>query len=160
MYRSTDIHTMSKFVNVKMSSVSTEHTSRLPIYVSQGNSSMVSCQKGPTRNAYAWQIGSFWQDTLELWHADCICHPAAVFDHPQRKVVATGPHSTNGFSIAIQIRWKFRFTLISIQIQWLLQNFVHGTTAVLSLHVQKLLRPDGQQRNSSKAKFGSNLNCE
>ena len=29
-------------------------------------SSMVSCQKGPTLHAYAWQIGPFWQDTLEL----------------------------------------------------------------------------------------------
>ena len=26
---------------------------------------MVSCQKGPTRHAYAWQIGPFWEDTLE-----------------------------------------------------------------------------------------------
>ena len=25
---------------------------------------MVSCQKGPTRHAYAWQIGPFGQDTL------------------------------------------------------------------------------------------------
>ena len=31
--------------------------------------SMVSCQKGPTRHAYAWQIGPFWQDTLNLWFA-------------------------------------------------------------------------------------------
>ena len=45
----------------------------------------------------------------------------------------------NDFSIAIQIRWKFRFTLISILIQWSLQNFVHGTTAVLSWHVQKIV---------------------
>ena len=30
------------------------------------NSSMVSCQMGPTRHAYAWQIEPFWQDTLEL----------------------------------------------------------------------------------------------
>ena len=30
--------------------------------------SMVSCQKGPTRHAYAWQIGPFWQDTMELWY--------------------------------------------------------------------------------------------
>ena len=30
------------------------------------NMSMVSCQKGPTRHAYAWPIGPFWQDTLEL----------------------------------------------------------------------------------------------
>ena len=27
---------------------------------------MVSCQKGPTRHAYAWQIRSFWQDTLDI----------------------------------------------------------------------------------------------
>ena len=27
---------------------------------------MVSCQKGPTRHAYAWQIGPFWQDTLDI----------------------------------------------------------------------------------------------
>ena len=29
-------------------------------------SSMVSLQKGPTRHAYAWQIGPFWQDTLVM----------------------------------------------------------------------------------------------
>ena len=29
--------------------------------------SMVSCQKGPTRHAYAWQIGHFWQDTLDIF---------------------------------------------------------------------------------------------
>ena len=28
--------------------------------------SMVSCQKGPTRHAYARQIGPFWQDTLDM----------------------------------------------------------------------------------------------
>ena len=28
---------------------------------------MVSCQKDPTRHAYAWHIGTFGQDTLELW---------------------------------------------------------------------------------------------
>ena len=28
--------------------------------------SMVSCQKGPTRHAYAWHIGPFWQDTLDM----------------------------------------------------------------------------------------------
>ena len=30
------------------------------------DSSRASCQKGPTRHAYAWQIGRFWQDTFEL----------------------------------------------------------------------------------------------
>ena len=28
--------------------------------------SMVSCQKGPTHHAYAWQIGPFWQNTLNV----------------------------------------------------------------------------------------------
>ena len=27
---------------------------------------MVSCQKGPTRHAYAWQIGPFLQDTIDM----------------------------------------------------------------------------------------------
>ena len=30
------------------------------------NISMVSCQKGPICHAYAWQIGPFWQDTLDI----------------------------------------------------------------------------------------------
>ena len=32
--------------------------------------SMVSRQKGPTCHAYAWQIGPFWQDTLDM--AQCV----------------------------------------------------------------------------------------
>ena len=27
---------------------------------------MLSCQKGPIRHAYAWQIGPFGQDTLDI----------------------------------------------------------------------------------------------
>ena len=50
-----------------------------------------------------------------------------------------GPRFTNGFSIAIQIRWNFRLTVTLILIQWPLQNCVHGTTAVLSWHVQKFV---------------------
>ena len=50
--------------------------------------SMVSCQKGPTRHAYAWQIGPFWQDTFDIiinqfnhgwtgWsHMLCVCEPS------------------------------------------------------------------------------------
>ena len=34
-------------------------------------SSRVSCQKGPTRHAYAWRVGPFWRDTLELWDVCC-----------------------------------------------------------------------------------------
>ena len=50
-----------------------------------------------------------------------------------------GYRFTNGFSIAIQIRWTFCFILTSILIQWSLQNFAHRTTAVLSWHVQKFI---------------------
>ena len=51
----------------------------------------------------------------------------------------TGPRFTNGFVIAIQILWKFRFTLTSILIQWSLQFLVRGTTALLLSHVQKFV---------------------
>ena len=40
-----------------------------PTFTAIINTSMVSYQKGPTRHAYAWQIGPFWQDTL-----DCHVH--------------------------------------------------------------------------------------
>ena len=43
---------------------------RLPIYklrVYIKSISRVSCQKGPTRHAYAWPIGPFWQDTLDIY---------------------------------------------------------------------------------------------
>ena len=58
-------------------------------------------------------------------------------------------NTTNGFSIAIQIRWKFRFTLSSILIQWSLRDGM----------CKNLLPSDGQQLNNRKAKFPSNLNC-
>ena len=62
------------------------------------------------------------------------------------------PRFTNGFSIAIQIRWKFRFTLTSILIQWLPQLCCRGMC-------KKLLWSDRQQWNYGNAKFPSNLNC-
>ena len=34
---------------------------------------MVSCQKGPTRHAYAWQLGPFWQDTLDKSNSAVFC---------------------------------------------------------------------------------------
>ena len=55
-----------------------------------------------------------------------------------------GARITDGFSIAIQIRCKLRFTLTSILIQWSLQI---------------LLRSQRQQRINSKPKCPSNLNC-
>ena len=61
------------------------------------------------------------------------------FDIRKHLLMFRGARFTNGFSTAIQIRWKFRFTLTSILIQWSLRNFVHGTTAVLLWHVQKFV---------------------
>ena len=43
---------------------------------------MVSCQKGPTGHAYAWQIGPFWQDTLNL-----ICHGSSQKSHTEMEVL-------------------------------------------------------------------------
>ena len=40
----------------------------VPINLAQWHISRVSCQKGPIRHAYAWQIGPIWQDTLDLWY--------------------------------------------------------------------------------------------
>ena len=40
---------------------------------------MVSCQKGPTRHAYAWQIGPFWQDTLDIWKLHMAEAPHSTF---------------------------------------------------------------------------------
>ena len=65
---------------------------------------------------------------------------------------------TNGFSIAIQIRWKFRFTITSILIQWSLQRFTWCDSCAV-VACAKMMRADGQQRNYSEAKFPSHLNC-
>ena len=43
------------------------------------HNSMVSCQKGPTRNVYAWQIGPFCQDTLELLYSSVPSAVVAVY---------------------------------------------------------------------------------
>ena len=55
--------------------------SKLLQYYQTALISMVSCQKGPTRHAYAWQIGPFWQDTIDMmlqyYQAGLIsCHPS------------------------------------------------------------------------------------
>ena len=45
--------------------------------------SKVSCQKGPTRHACAWQIGPIWQDTLDICYRNChhnCCHHSITFN--------------------------------------------------------------------------------
>ena len=45
-------------------------TARVIILARNWHILMVSCQKGPNRHAYAWQIGPFWQDTLDMCRID------------------------------------------------------------------------------------------
>ena len=73
--------------------------------------------------------------------------------------ICSGARFTNGFSIAIRIRWKFRFTLTSILIQWSLQNLYMARQLCCRGMCKNLLRSDGQQQSYGKAKFPSNLNC-
>ena len=37
-------------------------------FLREAKTSMVSCHKGPTCHAYAWQIGPFWQDTIDIFY--------------------------------------------------------------------------------------------
>ena len=61
----------------------------------------------------------------------------------------------NSNSIEISFNSPFDFKIL---IQWSLQTFVPGTTAVLSCMCKNAWRSDGGQRNHDKAKFPSNLN--
>ena len=57
---------------------------------------------------------------------------------------------TNEFFILIQIWWQFYFALIQILTQRMVQNFTHGTTAMLSLNQSDL---GGQKMESQQNKF-------
>ena len=48
-------------------------------------------------------------------------------------------HFTHEFSIIIQIKCKFLFVSIQLLIKWLLQNFAHAMTAMLSWHVSNFV---------------------
>ena len=63
--------------------------------------SIVSCLKGPTRHAYSWQIGPFWQDTLDLCHISQTMWPVWHWPARQRRVeglcsVLPGAANPNG----------------------------------------------------------------
>ena len=54
--------------------------------------SMASCQRGPTRYAYAWQIGPFWQDTLDTSpQTDPMSREASMKEEPDCSTVNTMP---------------------------------------------------------------------
>ena len=54
-------------------------------------------------------------------------------------ILRHGTHFTNNFSIVIHIWWKFHFALIQAVAHWLLLNFAHGMTAVLSWQMQNFV---------------------
>ena len=71
---------------------------------------MVSCQKDPTRNAYAWQIGPFWQDTIDIVRSTIGCYGTCshkillqycvVFMSKRPKVMMPLWHAWNAFHIS------------------------------------------------------------
>ena len=96
----------------------------------------------------------WWQDeehrhNLKLFHLISNSSSMNTISLPETQVashaqsiyisLSSGAHSTNVFSIAIQIQWKFSFTRASILTKWALQNSVHDMTAVLSWQVQKFI---------------------
>ena len=87
--------------------------------------SMVSCQKGPTRHAYAWQIGPFWQDTLDymghkLGH-HCVCRcPGTVMCQDINRVLTTrlDMFSLSIDNIFLYIRWHYSKCRYGFTGQW------------------------------------------
>ena len=87
--------------------------------------SMVSCQKGPTRHAYAWQIGPFWQATLDMWmtcyHSNYITASLCSFqttwestrNKPQNLLIS----SNLVVSLKLPIKW-----LISLRYIFMISN--------------------------------------
>ena len=49
----------------------------------------VSCQKGPTRHAYAWQIGPFCQDTLDIFYATIYIYTYMLPQHKHYYIAHT-----------------------------------------------------------------------
>ena len=93
--------------------------------------SMVYCQKGPTRHAYTWQTGPFWQDTL-------------VFNFPTSSL---GKHNLFSFykyqqqlslrCILFQSVLKTLGALSGLEIsssRWLLQSLDGGAQVYLGHH--------------------------
>ena len=68
---------------------------------------MVSCQKGPTRHAHAWQIGPFGQDTLDI----CI---------DWQLLECTGQYSSSWCCVSL------RYWGISSYVNWLYNSYVQG----------------------------------
>ena len=70
--------------------------------------SRVSCQKGTTHHAYAWQIGPFWQDTLD------ICIYISIFGH--QVIIANMNISwTSGY----HCQYEYKAVYFSVFVSWI-----------------------------------------
>ena len=82
-------------------------------YILHRDTSMVSCQKGLTRHAYAWQIGPFWQDTLDTWcHIPC----SSLFKAMTFRLSSSiRPHRTQSSKTSIKVQtFSFKKRLLKI----------------------------------------------
>ena len=90
---------------------------------------MVSCQKGLIRHAYAWQIGPFWQDTLDT------CFLFIPTQHPSASngslfpcdsitwLCKQMPHAFRvcwWFCVCTKSRILWKFTMLLRRISWCL----------------------------------------
>ena len=82
------------------------------------------------RQPWYWpkSLGPFQSQCNHTQHVPCTCMWMSSWDH-----------FTYNFSITIQMWWKFHCTLMHILTKWSLQNFAHGTTAVLWWHVHNFV---------------------
>ena len=91
---------------------------------------MVSCQKGPTRHAYAWQIRPFWQDTLKyVWGYLVIIDLDNEFTQNQVVIIPTLPLLLAPYIVVTNCIWSFTtpsllYLAISqrLLVPWMFQN--------------------------------------
>ena len=76
--------------------ISTPSTTPSPTpQTNEQDNSMVSCQKGPTRHACAWQIGPFWQDTLVVTYIRLLLDNSEEIPIPRSTVYSAVARFTN-----------------------------------------------------------------
>ena len=95
--------------------------------------SRISCQKGPTRHAYAWQIGPFWQDTLDICLYSCNSHTVN-----ERKRLHNSIHKTECSFIYIYIYiciWLglYIFVLLAQIQKWIGWEFLNSSSILIRL---------------------------
>ena len=86
--------------------------------------SRVFCQKGPTRHAYAWQIGPFWQDTLNMM----LVYSSHSHHHPWVHYIATSRISSISRTLVKceLMCLKNHLNLMSHPLEWILFIRVDG----------------------------------